>query len=152
MLMGCVTQQVKPTVERIEFPENEYAQLKSIGSSVVRGQAFLKTMGGDVKFAAGGEILLNPVTSYSNQWFDAYLNQESIAPHDPRLMQYIRTTIGDGSGRFEFKNVPSGEYYLAAEVTWKTSVYAGVIQQQGGWIAKKIRVSDHEEIDVVLTL
>jgi hypothetical protein len=37
------------SVSRIPFPENEYQALARTGNAVIRGQAFLKTRGGDVK-------------------------------------------------------------------------------------------------------
>ncbi len=153
VLSGCVTQQVKPTVERIAFPESEYIQLKATGSSVVRGQAFLKTRGGDVKVAAGEEVQLNPVTSYSNQWFEEhYSKQNPIALGDPRQQQYIRKKIADGSGRFEFKDVPAGEYYVVAIVTWEAPTgYQAALQKQGGLVVKRIKVSEREELEVILT-
>ena len=153
ILFGCAVQPAKPTVQRIPFPENEYIQLKAIGTGVIKGQAFLKARGGDVKVAAGEEIQLNPVTSYSTQWFqEHYLSQNPIAPEDSRQQKYIRKKIADGSGRFEFKNIPAGDYYVVAVVTWEAPTgYQGALQRQGGLIAKKIRVSDHEELDVILT-
>ncbi len=53
---ACATRVVAP-VQRIPFPEAEYATLKMNGTAVIRGQAFLKTRGGDVKTAAGNEVL-----------------------------------------------------------------------------------------------
>ena len=152
-LAGCVTQQVKPTVERIPFPESEYTQLKKEGTSTIKGQAFLKTRGGDVKVAAGEEIQLNPVTSYSNQWYEEnYFKQNPLSQGDPRQQVYIRKKIADGSGRFEFKNIPAGEYYVTAKVTWEAPTgYQGALQTQGGFISKKIKVTDREEIEVILT-
>jgi hypothetical protein len=151
VLAGCVT--LKPTVERIPFPENEYTQLQKEGTATVKGQAFLKTMGGDVKFAAGEEILLNPATSYSNQWYEEYyLKQNPISPGDPRQMEYVRKKIADGSGRFEFKNIPAGEYYVTGMVTWEAPTgHQGALQKQGGLISKKIKVTDGEEVEVILT-
>ncbi len=152
-LAGCVTQQAKPTVARIPFPESEYTQLKKEGTSTIRGQAFLKTRGGDVKVAAGEEIQLNPVTSYSNQWYEEnYLKQNPISQGDPRQQDYIRKKIADGSGRFEFKNIPAGEYYVTAKVTWEAPTgYQGALQTQGGFISKRVKVTDREDVEVILT-
>lgn len=152
-LTGCVTQQVKTTVARIPFPENEYKQLQKEGTATIKGQAFLKTRGGDVKVAAGEEILLNPVTSYSNQWYEeSYLKKNPMVPGDPRQMEYVRKKIADGSGRFEFKNIPAGEYYVTGKVTWESPTgNKGALQTQGGMISKKVEVTDREEVEVMLT-
>ncbi len=153
LLNGCVTQQKKPTIERIPFPENEYTKLQNEGTSIVKGQAFLKTRGGDVKLAAGEQIVLNPVTSYSNQWYEEnYLKQNFMSPADSRLWKYVKKTTADGSGRFKFKNVPAGEYYVTTKVMWETATgYQGSLQLQGGWLTKKVHISNGQEIEIILT-
>ena len=153
VLAGCAAQKKIQLVERIPFPENEYVQLQKTGTASVKGQAFLKTRGGDVKVAAGEEIILNPVTSYSTQWYEqAYLTQKMLSPADSRQEQYIIKTIGDGSGRFVFKNVPAGEYYLTARVVWESPTgYQGAMELQGGYFSKRIKVADREEMEIILT-
>ena len=144
-VVSCV---VPPSVERIPFPQEEYDALPTEGTGIVRGQAFLKTRGGDVKTAAGESVRLNPVTSYSQQWFDiSYSGSGRMAPSDPRNDNYIITTIADGDGRFVFKNVPPGEYFLGAFISW----YAGGYRNEGGYVATKISVSDGDDIDVIVT-
>jgi hypothetical protein len=46
-LAACST--MTPPQQRMPFPEHEYQSLAKSGSAVVKGQAFLKTRGGDVK-------------------------------------------------------------------------------------------------------
>src|SRR5262245_40298090 len=100
-IFSCAT----PPVERIPFPREEYAALEKSGSAVVSGQAFLKTRGGDVKTAAGEEVYLNPVTSYSEQWYEvAYTGGRALTEADPSYSDYVQTTIADGDGRFSFSN------------------------------------------------
>jgi hypothetical protein len=139
-------------VQRIEFPLSEYTMLNTEGTGVVKGQAFLKTRGGDVKTAAGNEIQLNPVTSYSNQWYkDSYLQNKPLTEPDLRYLGYILTTIADAEGKFEFINVPSGEYYLVAPVFWEAAVgYQGSLVRQGGLIARKIKVKNNNEQKIIL--
>lgn len=153
LLNGCVTQQKKITIERIPFPENEYAKLQNEGSAIIKGQAFLKTRGGDVKLAAGEQIVLNPVTSYSNQWYEEnYLKQNFMSPADSRLWQYVKKTTADGSGHFKFKNVPPGEYYVTTKVMWEAATgYQGSLQFQGGWLTKKVHISNGQEVEIILT-
>lgn len=150
-LTGCAVPQVQP-IERIAFPENEYIQLKKIGTSTVKGQAFLKTRGGDVKVAAGEKVWLNPVTSYSNQWYESHLLNRPLGTADPRQDQYIKETTADGSGRFAFRNVPSGDYYITTKVLWESATgYGGGLVTQGGFISQKIKINDHEEVEIILT-
>ena len=149
---GCAVPQIEPT-QRITFPVSEYNSLNREGTGIVNGQAFLKTRGGDVKTAAGEDVLLNPVTSYSNQWYEvAYIRNAPLTDLDPRLHDYIYKTIADGDGRFTFKNVPPGEYYLTTKVSWEAPVgYKGALVRQGGYISKKITVVNDETIEIILT-
>jgi hypothetical protein len=68
------------------------------------------------------------------------------------MQQYTRETIADGSGRFTFKNVPDGDYYVSATVTWQTATgYKFSLETQGGRISKTINVKNGEPIEVMLT-
>lgn len=153
---GCV--EPVQLVQRIPFPVEEYRKLPKMGTgtATIQGQAFLKTRGGDVKYAAGNEIYLLPVTSYSNQWYRVSLEwpKKAINPiYDPRYKQYITTVIGDGEGRFEFKNVPAGDYYLSTTIVWQY-VEGGrypSLTPTGGTIVKKISVKDNQKLKVIFT-
>ena len=135
------------------FPEDEYKALAKVGNAVVNGQAFLKTRGGDVKTAAGNEVVLNPVTSYSLEWYEkSYVPGMPMVSADSRIEAFIRKQIADGNGRFTFKNVPPGEYFVTTKVIWEAPTgYQGSLQRQGGWITKRVTVKSDEEIDVILT-
>ncbi len=151
-IASCVTMP-QPKISMMTFPEQEYQNLQKSGSAVVKGQAFLKTRGGDVKVAAGNEVILNPVTSYSNEWYEkAYVQGKNLVESDPRILNYIKKTVADGSGRFMFKDVPPGDYYVTTGVTWEAGTgYQGALQLQGGTVTKKISVNDGDEIDVIVT-
>ncbi len=151
VLSACVP--MTPPVSRMPFPENEYTSLTKSGNATVRGQAFLKTRGGDVKTAAGNVVNLNPVTSYSLEWYEkAYLTASRIVPADPRMWNYVVKQVADGSGRFTFKNVAPGEYFVTSTVTWETATgYQGALQVQGGVVSKRITVKSGDDLDVVVT-
>lgn len=154
LLIGCAQQKtmINPVL-RIPFPEDEYMRLPSTGMATVKGQAFLKTRGGDVKTTAGNEIVLNPVTSYSDQWYKvAYLQNMPIQEPDPRLWEYTKKQVADADGRFTFKNVPAGDYYVTTGVFWEAPTgYQGALVKQGGIISKKITIKDNEEVETILT-
>lgn len=152
LLFGCAAPVQKPA-SRMPFPEAEYLALSKTGTAIVRGQAFLKTRGGDVKTAAGNQVLLNPVTSYSLEWYEkAYLPNRPLEDADPRIKAYIATQIADGSGRFTFKNVPAGEYFVTTDVMWESPTgYQGALQVQGGKVSKRIKVNEGEEVEVIVT-
>jgi hypothetical protein len=138
-------------VQRIPFPVEEYEKLPKIesGTAIVKGQAFLRTMIGEVRYAAGSEVMLNPITSYSRQWYtESYLPSRLIADADPRLWDYVVHTQADAEGRFEFRNVPAGEYYAVTKLIWYVP---GSYAPQGGVIAKPIKVKEGQELNVILT-
>jgi hypothetical protein len=148
---GCAYQMPEP-VERIAFPASEYDALAKTGTGIVKGQAFLKTRGGDVKVAAGNEITLNPVTSYSEQWFmTGYVEKKPLTEHDPRYEEYIMTTIADGDGRFTFQNVPPGRYYLTTAIVWEVPSYGAYPSQTGARVCKVVEVANDKTVNVVLT-
>jgi len=148
LLTACANQ--KP-VERPPFPVEEYAQLQKIGTGKVAGQVFMKTVGGDVRFGAGSDVYLFPGTSYSDFWYQTnYVSQKPIAPPDSRQMQYTKIVQADGSGNFEFSDIPPGRYYISSMVTWQAPTQWG-LAAQGGWVAKSATVSNGATARVMLT-
>lgn len=150
-LLGCISN-TQP-LSRIPFPIDEYQSLNKKGTGVIKGQAFLKTRGGTVKTAAGNKVLLNPVTSYSRQWYiEGFLQDHPLENPDPRYNQYIYETTADADGRFEFINIPQGEYYLVTHVFWEVaSISTSSLLTQGGYIVQKIIVKNDQTYKVILT-
>lgn len=149
ILAGCAT----PPVARMAFPEAEYAALPKTGTGTVKGQAFMKTRGGDVKTAAGNTVMLNPVTSYSIEWYEkSYLTGKKITQADSRINPHCIVKTADAGGNFTFKNVPPGEYFITTVVFWEAPTgYQGSLMQQGGNISKRIKVINEEETEVILS-
>ena len=145
LCVSCVT--TSPVVvQRVPYVESEYAKYKLPGTATITGQAFMKNMGGDVKYAAGNEVALNPVTSISTQWYKAfYLGGQTLSETDSRYIAAIRFTTADGEGRFRFDNIPEGEYYITTNVTW----YVGN-SKEGGWISKRVTIEDGQAYDIIL--
>lgn len=162
LVSGCSSTPVKYMVAkepRVPWPVEEYAKIDDwSGANIVKGQAFLKTRGGDVKVAAGNEVYLNPVTSYSTQFVDAIIYKKHgvgvvLVPEtpDPRIHDYVKTTVADSDGRFTFHDVKSGDYYLYSTVTWEAPVgYQGALSMQGGWVLQKVTVSENSRNNFIL--
>lgn len=112
----------------------------------------MKTVGGDVKFGAGSDVLLFPVTSYSKFWYtNNYLGQRPLTPADERLKEYTQITQADGNGNFKFKNVAPGDYFLSSIVSWQAPTQYG-LSLQGGNVVKRVHLEeDGVEINVILT-
>lgn len=146
-ISGCAQQQV---VNYPPFPGHEYAKLKQTGTASVTGQAFLRTKGGDVKVGAGSEILLIPVTTYSQVFYNAYKAHRPLGPTDPAVKKYTFRTQADATGSFEFKSVPEGNYYVAGDVVWQAPTQWG-LSRQGGMLVKGLSVKDGDQVKVMLT-
>lgn len=104
-------------VERIPFPVEEYRQLSTIGKGTIKGAIYLRDMYGERIPGSGTRLYLNPITSYSKQWYEeSYIGGAKMQKADPRLFNYLRFTAADSEGNFAFYGVPSGSYYLIGTV------------------------------------
>lgn len=144
-LGGCVTTRPMTNI----YNPSEYTKYHQAGTAEVKGQAFLKTEGGEVKFGAGETVSLIPATAYSEEILGyiqnyTYIRAEGV---DPRWKEHIKTTVADGNGNFEFIGVPAGAYYLECPIYWKISQY----DETGHTVYKKVDVRDGDKIKVVLT-
>lgn len=149
VLAGCVTP-TAPLPRLVSFNEEEYRPYAAAGTSVIYGEAFLKTQAGDVKKGAGNKIHLNPVTQYSTEWYErAVLAGIPLEPADPRVFHYHREMIADSEGRFRFEKLPAGEYYAICEITW-AYVQGNALLPTGGVAHAKIRVGPGEEVKAIL--
>jgi len=104
-------------MERIKFPVEEYNRLSRQGKGTVKGSIYVKDAYDKRVMGAGTRLYLNPVTSYSNQWYEeSYIGGYKMEKADPRLFNYLRFTAADSNGHFAFYGVPSGKYYLIGTV------------------------------------
>ncbi|EOB0368403.1 hypothetical protein SR99_22320 [Enterobacter hormaechei subsp. steigerwaltii] len=129
LLSGCMSTP-KP-VNLPPFPQAEYDKLKLDGSEKLTGQAFLKTMGGDVKVAAGSQVILMPKTSYTDFQFATCMGLTRCDKEDMRAAKYEKVTIADAQGKFEFDNIAPGEYYVQTSVTWMRPSTYGLVTEGG---------------------
>ncbi len=135
----------KIVVKRIPFPADEYAELKTTGNSTVKGKIYI-THNGTLINGHQTRLYLNPVTSYSNQWYrESYLAGHKMGKSDPRLFNYLKFTASDEEGNFAFYGVPAGSYYIVGTV--KCDACGG----KNIRIAKKIRVNGTNTISVDLS-
>ena len=145
-----ITVNNKTVVQRIPFPEAEYKSLAKTGSATVTGHIYLTTAGGSKVYGKQTRLYLNPVTSYSTQWYQkSYLGGAKMSKVDPRLFNYLKFTTSDSSGKFEFLNVPSGSYYLIGVV--KCGSACGYAKPKSIRIAKKISVFGSDSVNVDLS-
>ena len=137
-------------VQRIPFPEDEYISLPKTGQASIKGSIFVTTAGGTKVYGKETRLYLNPVTSYSTQWYEkSYLGGAKMSKVDPRLFNYLKFTTSDSNGRYEFLNVPSGSYYLIGVV--KCGGQCGYRTTRTIRVTKKVSVFGNEIKEVDLT-
>lgn len=144
---------VQPGPRKTAFVEAEYSPYAQPGTGVIEGQAFLRTRGGEVRYGAGGDVNLNPVTSYSSEWWQrTVLGGQPLTDPDPRAARYHRVVRADGEGRFRFDSLPPGSYYIAAEVAWEVPNYPkiGKISMTGGVVGDSIALRPGQTARAIL--
>lgn len=125
------------------------AALAAPGASTITGQAFTRTVGGEVRYGAGSTILLLPHTGYVEQCV-SLLRQNANTSCGQSLFHAGRRTVGDGEGRFRFDKVQPGKYYLETAITWGVPTQWG-IQQTGGVFRQWVTVeNDGDTVEVLL--
>ncbi len=105
-------------MERMPFPIEEYRALPRYGNSTVMGRVFLENSINDERIIKRGlKLYLNPVTSYSRQWYEqSYLGGYKMTRPDKRLFNYLKFTTTNQNGEFSFFGVPAGEYYIGVKL------------------------------------
>lgn len=131
------------------FNESEFIPYLGYGTSTIQGQAFLKTRGGQVRYAAGNTITLIPVTQYSREVWNAS-SYGRVTNIDERWYIYVRKATADGFGNFEFKNIPAGEYYIECSIFWEVPGRYG-LERTGTVVKKQTKVRPNQTVKLVLT-
>ena len=140
-------------IKRIPFPVEEYRHLRKKGRSTVSGKVYVTNrLTADDITKAKIKLWLNPVTSYSTQWYnEVYLGGNKLTKIDKRLFNYLKFTYSSEDGSFNFFGVPPGEYYLTATI--QCSVECGYRENKSILLVKKIYVGrGTTEVDLTKTV
>jgi hypothetical protein len=140
--------------------------LTNKGNANIIGQAFLKTRGGDVKYAAGCKVTLFPKVAYIDATLRCIVANRALESFQPysagettfvknvkrpnantvaSFSKYGQYTTVDGSGNFLFAQLPAGEYILYCIHEWSVGRY-----QSGGMLYITVRIGDGESQRVIL--
>ncbi len=131
-------------VKRIPFPVDEYRRLKTMGNSTVKGTISITADGRHI-VGRQTRLYLNPVTSYSDQWYrESYLGGHKMGKSDPRLFNYLKFTASNEKGAFAFYGVPAGDYYVVGTVACSACGGKNIR------IARKIHVENDQSVTVNL--
>ena len=147
--VGCALN--KGAVDRrAQFDPAEYAPYDQPGTSVVEGQAFLRTPGG-VRYGAGSEVYLSPVTSYSKEWWSqaTVRDVKFSSGADSRASRYTKVAVADLDGRFSFAELPAGDYFLVSSVFWEVPDSDG-LRLTGSRVGRQVHVGPGQRVAVEL--
>ena len=135
---------------RIEFPTSEYYRLARTGKGTVKGTIYVKDYYDKRVLGASTRLYLNPITSYSEQWYtESYLGGYKMQAADSRLFNYLKFTASNKNGKFAFYGVPSGSYYLIGTV--KCGEECGYDSMKNIRIATKVSVRGNKIVEQDLT-
>ncbi len=145
-----------PLPRQAAFSQTEYAPYDQRGDASISGLVSLRSDEDNVTSGGGcKEVVLEPVTSYSTEWFDhEIMKNERLAPPDPRALTYRRTTQMDSAGHFHFEQLPAGSYYLACLMRWDRWIMQGtqpIMFEEAAWVHGRLTLKPGEHGRVVLT-
>jgi len=151
-LLNCISTQPQQKREgRRPFDPAEYKFVKVNGESQINGQILVPQRKGEDTPCSGCIITLNPATSYSEEFYiKTVQNGIPIEEADLRVLKYIRKTVTDNSGKFVFKNIAKGKYYLYSPIVYELRKPTGGYIKTNGYIYKTVRIKKGEEIDIIL--
>ena len=145
-----MTEEGEEKMARIEFPTSEYYALARTGKGTIKGTIYITDSYGSRVLGSGTRLYLNPITSYSKQWYiESYLGGNRMEKADTRLFNYLRFTAADSQGKFAFYGVPSGSYYLIGTV--KCAQECGYESEKSIRIATRVAIRGNQVITKDLT-
>jgi hypothetical protein len=152
---GCATTAtpVRDVPLQSVFDPASLAPYRAAGKGSIVGQAFMTTRGGDVKVGAGREVRLFPATPFLKEvvgHFEKGYRPKAYENVRDQFLAAVRSTVADGSGNFEFRDLPPGEYLLEVSITWQVGGEY-IPQMTGGTVRKFVTIEGDQQAKVMLT-
>ncbi len=145
-----MTEESEEKMARIAFPTSEYYALARTGRGTIKGSIYITDSYGSRVLGSGTRLYLNPITSYSKQWYvESYLGGNRMQKADSRLFNYLKFTAADSNGNFAFYGVPNGSYYLIGTV--KCGEQCGYESEKSIRIATRVSVHGNQVVNKDLT-
>jgi hypothetical protein len=120
--------------------EAEYQPFLQAGANVLEGQAIRRSPDGRSQPVAGRSVTLDPATTTGNDWWRvagrSFPDRLSLPPSDA-FLRARRVTVTDVEGRFAFRNLPAGTYYLRTDYGGTGPGPTGV---SGGLLGQRIEI------------
>lgn len=170
-LAGCATAAPKYIDISSTYNPAEDAWFKAPGNNTIKASALMRQQGGGVVTCAGYEMNLFPASTYATERMTKFYGSPQrgfwrapatmfsatgpILPDAP--VEYVANTKSrpcDPQGFASFNNLPDGEYYVTAEVTWRVpngNQYFATTDLQGGMLMQRVAVKGGETQEIVLS-
>jgi hypothetical protein len=140
------------------------------GNNIIEGDGFLMRRDGQIVKCSGRKVELIPQGTYSKErmklkygtgnfvrlpMYEHQLSQRHDYTYegiylelaDPKYTEDIRSTICNIDGKFKFKNIPNGDYFIETIISWGIGDFP-----QGGFVYEKIPIKSREDEEIYITL
>ncbi len=110
-----------------DFDSANFAWSQAAGQGAIAGT--VRYSDGGMAYRCAGSVGLNPVTPYTRHRFNtlygsieraavpaSVVRARTLEPAHPDYPQYVRSTSCDAEGRFAFRGLPAGEWFVIAPV------------------------------------
>lgn len=147
-LVGCT--QVSRYTPLSRFDPSTARWSNERGSDTIKGEGFMRTVGGDIKTCAGFPVSLAPADPYFAEIGLALSEGKTIVNRDTVAERFVRRTRCDAAGKFKFTNLPAGQWFVGTDVYWGVPS-GGTIVRQGSFLSKSVATGGSPVTDVILT-
>jgi hypothetical protein len=153
LLAAAACTNLSSTTLKSGFDPAEVAWSRTPGTATIRGTAVWTARGGATHTCAGQSASLTPVSAYSrevHQQLRTSGGQITIANPDERAGGYVRTTKCDDQGGFVFDDLPAGDWFVRASVTWEVRGIFYATSTEGGVLSEPATTHRGETVNVAL--
>ncbi len=138
-----------PQPRRVPFNEADFAPSAHSGSASIVGQIYISFKDGSLRPGRNIGVDLVPVNAYTEEIVQRKIvRDQTLQPGDPRYDKYVRHTVTDGLGNFQFGHLPAGQYFVGGIVEWDDSQSFRV--HQSSWAWERVTVGPGESVRVVV--
>lgn len=161
MLSACALQRPATT----PFNPANIAWSRQAGPNAIAGVAQLETGDGKLKTCASLPVRLAPDSTYTRKRVELLYGDTDSGFVDAQEAHRVRAKPGatatkayerslkaavcDQQGRFAFRNLPDGTYYVMAPVVWRNK--QGEVKE-GGFFMQRITIGGGETRRITMTL
>lgn len=145
--LGACAYPAPPLTVRTAYVAEEHEPYLRAGSSIIRGQGFLRQRGGGTVTCAGSDVFLMPATPYFRELTDIVRTGRQV-PAGVSVRQIPSVRIGqcDAQGNFSFQKLPAANWIVSTHVVWSVGG-----SRQGGTLAREVTSNERDSVTVLLS-